>query len=425
MKTLAIVGGGASGMLAGITALETNPDIHVIIFDQKDILGKKILSTGNGRCNLTNKNMSLDYFRSDEPQLISSVLKAFGYSDTIRFFENLGLLMKSRNGYIYPRCDQASVVRSVLDNRLKELGADIRRENAVTSICRTKKGFQIETGSEKIQADRIILSAGGKASSKLGSDGSGYTLVKSLGHSVVPVVPALVQLKVKDFAFQKASGVRTDAKVTALINGRMAASDTGELQITNYGISGIPVFQVSRYISRALYEKKNAQVMIDFLPELEEASLRELFNKKLQHLSENQKAKPEDLLTGILHTKLIPEILRISGIRFSAKLNMIKGAELTRLCEVIKSCRLNISDTNGFDNAQVSAGGVSLKEVDMETMQSCITKDLYLAGELLDVDGICGGYNLQWAWATGYLAGKHAASDYNNYFKKYINSADS
>ena len=130
MKTLAIIGGGASGMLAGITALETNPDIQVIIFDQKDILGKKILSTGNGRCNLTNKNMSLDYFRSDEPQLISSVLKAFGYSDTIRFFENLGLLMKSRNGYIYPRCDQASVVRSVLDNRLKELGADIRRENA-------------------------------------------------------------------------------------------------------------------------------------------------------------------------------------------------------------------------------------------------------------------------------------------------------
>ena len=411
MRTLAIIGGGASGMLAGITALETNPDIQVIIFDQKDILGKKILSTGNGRCNLTNKNMSLDYFRSDEPQLISSVLKAFGYSDTIRFFENLGLLMKSRNGYIYPRCDQASVVRSVLDNRLKELGADIRRENAVTSICRTKKGFQIETGSEKIQADRIILSTGGKASSKLGSDGSGYTLVKSLGHSVVPVVPALVQLKVKDFAFQKASGVRTDAKVTALIHGRMAASDTGELQITNYGISGIPVFQVSRYISRALYEKQNAQVMIDFLPELEEASLRELFSKKLQHLSENQKAKPEDLLTGILHTKLIPEILRISGIRFSAKLNMIKGAELTRLCKVIKSCRLNISDTNGFDNAQVSAGGVSLKEVDMETMQSCITKALYLAGELLDVDGICGGYNLQWAWATGYLAGKHAASD--------------
>lgn len=151
MKTLAIIGGGASGMLAGITALETNPDIQVIIFDQKDILGKKILSTGNGRCNLTNKNMSLDYFRSDEPQLISSVLKAFGYSDTIRFFENLGLLMKSRNGYIYPRCDQASVVRSVLDNRLIELGADIRRENAVTSICRTKKGFQIETGSEKFK----------------------------------------------------------------------------------------------------------------------------------------------------------------------------------------------------------------------------------------------------------------------------------
>ena len=411
MKTLAIIGGGASGMLAGITALETNPDIKVIIFDQKDILGKKILSTGNGRCNLTNEKMSLDYFRSDEPQLISSVLKDFGYPDTIRFFENLGLLTKSRNGYVYPRCDQASVVRSVLDNRLKELGADIRRETTVTAIFRTKKGFQIETGSGKIQADRIILSAGGKASSKLGSDGSGYTLAKSLGHSVVPVVPALVQLKVKDFAFTKASGVRTDAKVTALVNGRVAASDTGELQITNYGISGIPVFQISRYISRALYEKQNAQVMIDFLPELEEASLRELFNKRLHHLSENPKAKPEELLTGILHTKLIPEILRIAGIRFSAKLNMIKDAELTRLYEVLKSCMLNISDTNGFDNAQVSAGGISLKEVDMETMQSCITKGLYLAGELLDVDGICGGYNLQWAWSSGAVAGRYAAKE--------------
>lgn len=409
MKTLAIIGGGATGMLAGITALETNPDIHVIIFDQKDILGKKILSTGNGRCNLTNEKMSPEYFRSDTHELISSVLKAFDYPDTIHFFENLGLLLKSRNGYIYPRCDQAAVVRSVLDNRLKELGADIRRETAVTAISRTKKGFRVETDSETFHADRVILATGGKASPKLGSDGSGYTLAKSLGHSIVPVVPALVQLKVKDFAFAKASGVRTDAKVTAIVNGREAASDIGELQITNYGISGIPVFQISRYISRALYEKQKAQVLVDFLPELKADSLRKLLNQKLRNLAKNPKAKPEDLLTGILHTKLIPEILRGAGIRFSTKMNAMGEAEINRLCEAIKSCKFTITDTNGFENAQVCAGGVCLNEVDLETMQSHITEELYLAGELLDVDGICGGYNLQWAWATGYLAGKHAA----------------
>ena len=410
MKTIAVIGGGASGMLAATTVLETNPDIRVIIFDQKDILGKKILSTGNGRCNLTNENMSPEYFRSDTHELISSVLKAFDYPDTIRFFENLGLFLKSRNGYIYPRCDQAAVVRSVLDNHLKELGAEIHRDTSVTAIARTKKGFRIQTNHDAFHADRVILATGGKASPKLGSDGSGYTLAKALGHSIVPVVPALVQLKVKDFVFAKASGVRTDAKVTAIVNGKEASADTGELQITNYGISGIPVFQISRYISRALYEKQKAQVVIDFLPELEEDELRELLNQKLQHLIlKNPKAKPEDLLTGILHTKLIPEILRISGIRFSIKMNGIGDAEIRSLCEAIKSCKLTITDTNGFDNAQVCAGGVSLKEVDVNTMQSRVTDGLYLAGELLDVDGICGGYNLQWAWATGYLAGKHAA----------------
>lgn len=410
MKTIAIIGGGASGMLAGITALETNPDIQVIVFDQKDILGKKILSTGNGRCNLTNENMGSGYFRSDTPEFINPVLKSFEFQDTMHFFKNLGLLMKSRNGYIYPRCDQAAVVRSVLDNRLKELGAKIKRETTVLTIARTKKAFQIRTSQGDFHADRVILAAGGKASPKLGSDGSGYTLAKSLGHSIVPVVPALVQLKADHFVFAKASGVRTDAKVTAIINDKEAASDTGEVQITNYGISGIPVFQISRYISRALYEKQKAQVMVDFLPELTEPELKDLFRKKLRHLLHNNaKAKPENLLTGILHTKLIPEILRISDIRFSIKMNTITEMELARLCNALKSCKLTITGTNGFENAQVCAGGVPLTEIDLETMQSRFTEGLYLTGELLDADGICGGYNLQWAWTTGYLAGKNAA----------------
>ena len=408
MDTIAIIGGGASGMLAGIAALETTSDIHVIIFDQKDILGKKILSTGNGRCNLTNEDMSENYFRSDTPEMISSVLKDFGCPDAMHFFEKLGLLLKSRNGYIYPRCDQAAVVRSVLDNRLKELGAEIHRDTTATEIFRTKKNFSIQTNHGKFHADRVILATGGKASPKLGSDGSGYALAKSLGHSIVPVVPALVQLKADSFPFAKASGVRTDAKVAAVINGKSVASDTGELQITNYGISGIPVFQISRYISRALYEKKHTQVMIDFLPELNSSRFTEMLHDRKKHLlTFHPNAKPEDLLSGILHTKLIPEIIRISGIRFSAKLNTLHERDINNLCNAVKCCMIHISDTNGFDNAQVCAGGVSLQEIDIKSMESLLTEGLYFAGELLDVDGICGGYNLQWAWASGYLAGKH------------------
>ena len=416
MKKVIIIGGGAAGMMAAISASEEGKE--VILLERNEKLGKKLFITGKGRCNLTNNCPKEEFLNNvvTNARFMYSSFSRFTNNDMIRMMEESGLKTKVERGQrVFPLSDRSSDVIGTLKRLCDRNQVKIRCHAKAAEILvegeeKTAVGVRLDNG-EKIYGDAVIVAAGGCSYSSTGSDGSGYTLVKSLGHSVVPVVPALVQLKVKDFAFQKASGVRTDAKVTALINGRMAVSDTGELQITNYGISGIPVFQVSRYISRALYEKQNAQVMIDFLPELEEASLRELFSKKLQHLSENQKSKPEDLLTGILHTKLIPEILRISGIRFSAKLNMIKGAELTRLCEVIKSCRLNISDTNGFDNAQVSAGGVSLKEVDMETMQSCITKDLYLAGGLLDVDGICGGYNLQWAWATGYLAGKHAASD--------------
>ncbi len=406
MLTIAIIGGGASGITAAITVKRENPNASVMIFEHKDLPGKKLLSTGNGRCNLTNEYMDISCFRSDAPEKIQHILQTFSVKDTLEFFHGLGILTKSRNGYIYPRSDQASAVLDVLRMEIKRLGIEEILGVHVTEVTRTKKGFRIHTDHKNYLADKVILATGSKASKVLGSDGSGYNIVKSFGHKLVPVVPALVQLKVKNFLFAKASGVRADAKVTAFINGKETATDTGELQITAYGISGIPVFQISRYIARALYEKQKAEVEIDFMPQMTEAELAELFvSRKTTKLHLNA----SEFLIGIFNQKLIIKLLESANIRSNTKVDTLDHQSLRKLAYQCKHIRLSISDTNGFDSAQVCAGGVSLTEIDTNTMESNYKKGLFIIGELLDVDGICGGYNLQWAWTTGMIAGRNAA----------------
>lgn len=406
MLTIAIIGGGASGMAAAIAAKRQNPSASVVIFEHKDIPGKKILSTGNGRCNLTNEYMDVSCFRSDCSEKILPVIQRFDANDTIQFFQELGILTKSRNGYIYPRSDQASAVLDVLRMELKRLGVEILLNSHVKDVASTKKGFRIFTEEKNYLANKVILATGSKAAKVLGSDGSGYQLAKSFGHKLVPVVPALVQLKVKNFAFSKASGVRADACVKAIINGREIAKDTGELQITAYGISGIPVFQISRYISKALYEKKKAEISVDFIPQMTETELTQFFMNRKQYMKH---VDAGGFLIGIFNQKLIPRLLELSEIRQNTKVDTLSIEQIQKLSKQCKNSLLTISDTNGFDNAQICAGGVSLEEIHIQTMESCYQKDLYIVGELLDVDGICGGYNLQWAWATGIIAGEAAA----------------
>ena len=406
MRTIAVIGGGASGMAAAITAKRENPSLNVVVFEHKDTPGKKILSTGNGRCNLTNEYMECSCFRSDTPAYIPEVLTQFGTNDTLQFFTELGLLTKSRNGYIYPRNDQASSVLELLKIKLRELGIEVKCNLHVTDIAITKKGFRIFTKEANYLADKVILATGSKAASVLGSDGSGYSFAKKLGHQIVPVVPALVQLKVNKHPFSKASGVRTDAKVSAFVDGRCVCEDTGELQITNYGISGIPVFQISRYIARALYEKKHAEVEIDFMPQLNDDELNYLFTERATVM---KSLSVSEFLTGIFNQKLIPRLLELGKIKINAKVSELTSSQIKNLASICKHTKLSIIETNGFENAQICAGGVSLDEISIYSMESKINQGLYIVGELLDADGICGGYNLQWAWATGVIAGKHAA----------------
>lgn len=403
---IVIIGGGASGMTAAIAAARQQPGEKIRILEQKDLPGKKILSTGNGRCNFTNSCMKEECFFSDTPSFAGKVIEKFGTEDTLRFFRDLGVVPKERNGYYYPNSDQASAVLSVFRLKMKQLGIVCETGVRVRGIKRGKTGFRIFTDRDTIHADKVILACGGKAAPVLGSDGSGYDIARSLGHTIVPVVPALVQLKIKNHCLAKASGVRADARVSFFQDGVLCGTDKGELQITSYGISGIPVFQISRHAAKAVYYGRHAKVQIDFLPFLQEEEVAGFFRARREG---KELLRIADFLVGIFNSKLIPCLLKKAAIREDTKVSEISEASWKRLFQTCKCLCLEVEGTNGFEHAQVCAGGVSLEEVDSCTMESACCRGLYLAGELLDVDGICGGYNLQWAWATGYLAGIHAA----------------
>ncbi|WP_288175675.1 NAD(P)/FAD-dependent oxidoreductase [Sporofaciens musculi] len=411
MRRIGIIGGGASGIAAAITAARNDRKAQVFILEQKEKIGRKLLATGNGRCNLTNRlavpSCANVCYRGGNIQFVEEVLRAFSYEDTLKFFESVGLVVKLRGDYVYPRSDQASAVLELLELELKRLGVEVYCNVKVASIAWEGKNFCIRTeetcSAKSFKADRLILASGGQAASSLGSDGSGYGLAKALKHSVTCIVPALVQLKVKAHPFAKASGVRTEAKVTALIDGKEAASDTGEVQITAYGISGIPVFQISRFIALGLHQKKRSEVLLDLLPEYSEDEVYRLL-VKMGDKRDDLTAK--GWLTGIFNQKLVPRILEMAGVRIQTRVSELRKSQLQAVAKKCKRIILPIQDTNGFENAQVCAGGVRTKEVCPRTMESLRTKGVYITGELLDVDGICGGFNLQWAWATGCIAGK-------------------
>ena len=403
-RHVVIVGGGASGLMAAISAAREGAEVTIV--EQKDRLGKKILSTGNGRCNLTNEYMDETCFRGDDTSMIPEVLSAFGYQETVTFFEDLGVILKGRQGYVYPLVEQAGAILDVLCMEINHLGVRTILGQSVTAIHHSDQSFTVKTTKESIQCDAVVLATGGKAASVLGSDGSGYALAKAFGHHISPVVPALVQLVGKGHFYKQVSGVRTFAKVSLYVNEKYVCEDTGELQLTNYGISGIPVFQISRYAAKALYEKQSVVVELDFIPNMSDDTFSVFLEKRIK--TQGHKTA-EEFLVGIFSKKLIGLLLKASRIDTDTIISDITEEQLTKLLYVSKHFRTEIQETNGFEQAQVCAGGVRTTEIHPHSMESIYTDGLYLTGELLDIDGMCGGYNLQWAWSTGYIAGKHAA----------------
>lgn len=399
-----VVGAGAAGMTAAIAAAREG--VSVTVLEHMDTAGKKILVTGNGKCNYTNKRQGVEYYYGDNPAFVLPVLSQFGFAETIAFFEELGILPRDEHGYYYPASRQASSVREVLLMELARLGVKMVFHCGIRAITKTGSGFRFETKEGNFYSAVCLLASGGCSAKKTGSDGSGFLYLDHFGHHIIDVVPALVGLKGRQSFFGEIAGIRAEIRLELYIENEKIATEEGELQLTTYGISGIPVFQVSRIAARALSRGKCVCARIDFAPSMNDQEKLDHLVRSFAHVHKTA----AQALTGSYPSKLIPVFLRLSGIDPGMPAGGISLTSIQTLAKVISSFRVDIDGTNQFDSAQTTAGGVDTSEIDNNTLESKLVPGLYFAGEMIDIDGKCGGYNLQWAWSSGYVAGKHGAA---------------
>jgi predicted Rossmann fold flavoprotein len=402
-----VIGGGAAGMTAAISARRLGA--AVTILEKNPRVGKKILATGNGRCNFTNINTGVEHYNGSNPKFVHSALASFSAEDTIRFFEKLGIQHKVEDGgKVFPMSDQASSVLDVLLYELNSLGVDIVCDACVKDITGEKGSFAVKLENGKVyRGDRVIIAAGGKAMPSSGSDGSGFELAKKLGHAIVPVFPALVQLMLEGPFFKAVSGVKFVGTAGIVHNNKLAAMDRGDILFANYGVSGPPILQISRKAGELLNEGEEVFLKITVLDTFTADELKLLIKKRFR----NGSRKPADFaMVGLINKRLIPVVLKEAGVNdLKRPAASLSDGELERIARVLTDWRFRIRGTKGWQSAQVTAGGVSTDEVDPGTMESRLVKGLYFAGEIMDIDGQCGGFNLQWAWSSGFVAGQNAA----------------
>lgn len=403
MYDVIIIGAGASGLMAAAAA--ASKGARVALLEHKDDIGKKILATGNGRCNFTNTDMSVNKFHGSKA-LIKNGLSQFNYSDTIRFFKGLGIPAYDNAGYIYPNSRQAASVVAAFRMELMRLHVDVKTGINITDIkpADDRTGYCIQTDKGSFKSKRLIIACGLTASPKLGSDGSLFRQIEALGHHIQKPLPALCGFSCDGLNFKKITGVRCDATVASVIDGQMTEQNTGELQLADYGISGIPVFQISSLMSRALDKGQKVEVIIDFLPAFSDDELNGYIKDRSITTTDNRSLN--EMLNGLLNNKLLLELIHKSGVSPDKKGRLLTDDDCKSLTRSIKHTAVSVKKPRGLEFAQVCAGGIYTKEIDVRTLESKIHPGLYFCGELLDVDGICGGYNLQWAWTSGYIAGE-------------------
>lgn len=403
MYDVIIIGAGASGLMAAAAA--ASKGARVALLEHKDDIGKKILATGNGRCNFTNTDMSVNKFHGSKA-LIKNGLSQFNYSDTICFFKELGIPAYDNAGYIYPNSRQAASVVAAFRMELMRLHVDVKTGINITDIkpADDRTGYCIQTDKGSFKSKRLIIACGLTASPKLGSDGSLFRQIEALGHHIQKPLPALCGFSCDGLNFKKITGVRCDATVASVIDGQMTEQNTGELQLADYGISGIPVFQISSLMSRALDKGQRVEVIIDFLPAFSDDELNGYIKDRIITTTDNRSLN--EMLNGLLNNKLLLELIHKSGVSPDKKGRLLTDDDCKSLTRSIKHTAVSVKKPRGAEFAQVCAGGIYTKEIDVRTLESKIHPGLYFCGELLDVDGICGGYNLQWAWTSGYIAGE-------------------
>lgn len=406
--TVVVVGGGASGIMAAITARELGA--NVTILEKNPRLGKKILATGNGRCNLTNVNTCSTYYHGADPEFVAGILSQYDVKQTIKFFEKLGISHKVEEaGKVFPMSDQASSVLDVLRYKVEQTGIKVIYEARVSDIRKkNKEGFELELADGTcIEGDRVILAAGGKAMPVTGSNGDGFQLAQKLGHTIKEVFPALVPLKLEGSFFKSIAGVKVFGTAEILDGSKPTASDRGDILFTNYGISGPPILQISRKAGELLRDGRDAVLRVIMIDTMSRESLEGLLTKRFHHAAGKTM---EFSLVGLINKRLIPVLLKEAGIsNLKAPVDNLSDGEREKILEILTDWRLRVTGTTSWPNAQVTAGGIDTRDVDRNTLESKIVSGVYLAGEILDIDGACGGYNLQWAWSSGFVAGQNAA----------------
>ena len=401
-----VIGGGASGMMAALSAASMGA--YVTVYEKENVLGRKLLRTGNGKCNLGNRELRTDYYHSYDNELLDGYFAKFDEDDTIRTFRSLGLIVKESHGLFYPFCEQASVVRDVLEDNMKGYDITVRTGVEVESVVKKNPdSFIVTAGGSSKEFDRVILACGSYAGiekkDRIKSDHDGYALAYSLGHTVLPVKPSLTALTIKEDILSEISGVRCEALVNLIKDGAYIGSEYGELQIADYGMSGIPVFQLSHYVGAdtdGTYELK-----IDLMPGMNEDEYISLMQSRMLQF---QGATVREFMQGTINSKLSSLLIRQAGLSEDDIVSDETEDAIITLVGLIRCFTVTVKGTRDFVHAQCCSGGVPLREVD-DDLASVKTPGLYLCGEMLDVDGACGGYNLQWAWTSGYIAGRHAA----------------
>ncbi len=397
---IGIIGGGASGMAAALAAAE-NENVQVILMERQARVGRKLSATGNGRCNLSNLHAGERGYHGDDAVFADYAIANFGPEATLDWFRSMGLFAVAEDsGRIYPYSDQANSVVDVLRFALEKPNITQKLGFEVEKVKKTGEGFQISGGGETVACDRLIVACGGLAGTKLGGTMSGYKLLRSLGHRCTKLRPTLVQLKSSWGGVTGLKGVRANCCAAIYHNGEKFSESTGELQFTEYGLSGPVIFEISRDVCQ---EKGQWHCRLDFLPDIAETALRaELLRRRGTNLPASE------LLTGILHNRLGRVLTQAAGISAQRMIGELSDKEIEEVVRTVKAFDVALTEPLGMDSAQVTAGGIVTKEFDDKTMESRIVPGLYACGEVLDIDGDCGGYNLQWAWSSGRLAGLHA-----------------
>lgn len=400
-------------MMAALSAASSGLRPNIIIYEKNNRVGKKILATGNGRCNITNTDCRSDNYHGNNPEFIKTALDRFPPEHTIEYFNRIGLMCKiTHGGRVFPYCEQASAVLDVLRFALARAGVEVRTgTHVVAAECKAKEeGFHLylhtSAGEETVGCDRLIVSSGGKAAPSTGSDGGGFALLSSFGHRIIEPYPALTQLKTDTKIAASLRGVRVNGLVSVKERGspQISVSD-GEIQFTAYGLSGPAIMDISAAALKP-HGDRNV-VVIDLMPHMDDRELREaLFIRKrrMSHLL------AEDFLVGMLNKKVGQLLLKHSGIeKLSLQVKELGDTELSRLAKCIKGLEFSVKGHTGWEHAQATGGGVDTYEFSAMSMESKIVNGLFATGEVLDIYGDCGGYNLQWAWSSGHTAGLAAA----------------